>query len=77
MIFGTEHDGGDYVDLVGGHGHPRADVRGIGLSGLLEDYRSDLARRSADLAAIDPGEGQRGGTGGCRVPTWTKGIDGG
>jgi hypothetical protein len=60
MIFGTEHDGGDYVDLVGGHGHPRADVRGIVMKGRMEDYRADLARRSADLGgAIDPGEADR------------------
>ena len=56
MIFGRDHDGGEYVDLVGGHGHPRADVRGIVMSGLMEDYRADLARRSE---SIDPGEADR------------------
>ena len=56
MIFGTEHDGGEYVDLVGGHGHPRADVRGIVMKGQMEDYRADLARRGDP---IEPGEADR------------------
>ena len=56
MIFGTEHDGGDYVDLVGGHGHPRADVRGIVMKGQMEDYRADLARHGDP---IEPGEADR------------------
>lgn len=58
MIFGKEHDGGEYVDLVGGHGHPRADVRGIVMNGLMSDYRADLARRSS-FATIDPAEADR------------------
>ena len=53
MIFGNDYDGGDYVDLVGTPGEPRASVGRVVLDGPIEDYRHELARRSQP---VRPGE---------------------
>ena len=38
MIFGTDHDGGEYLDLVGTPGSPRASVGQVVCDGLIEYY---------------------------------------